>query len=80
MIDEEKKKKKEKKKRWEEIAAREMLRGGNFYVKLSSSLISCSVRSHVAVGGLTPVSPWTFPVSLSAWLISAEPRPVEAVG
>lgn len=28
-------------------------------VKLSSRLISYSVGSHVVVGGLTPLSPWT---------------------
>lgn len=49
-------------------------------VELSSRLISRSVRSRVVAGGLTPVSPVSYPVSLSAWLISAEPQPADAVG
>lgn len=59
--------------------------GGNaqrkrLHVELSSRLISRSVRSRVVAGGLTPVSPVSYPVSLSAWLISAEPQPADAVG
>lgn len=50
------------------------------YVELSFRLISRSVRSRVVAGGLTPVSPVSYPVSLSAWLISAEPQPADAVG
>lgn len=50
------------------------------HVELSFRLISRSVRSRVVAGGLTPVSPVSYPVSLSAWLISAEPQPADAVG
>lgn len=48
-----------KKKKKERKSSKKYSQRKKHNVKLSSWLISCSVRSHVVVGGLTPVSRWT---------------------